>query len=205
MKDNSTQIALVLDRSGSMSNVKQATIDSFNEFINGQKLDPNEINLLFVQFDSDGPHDIVYDGDIKNFQGLTKDNYVPRGMTPLHDAIGWTVTTLGVRLATAPEDQRPSKVLVVILTDGAENASHEFNKTSIAALIKEQTDVYKWAFMFLAANQDAVLTAEGFNISAGNALTYNSNDKSLHSMSGSRSCTVDLWKYSNSSKLADFT
>jgi len=197
MKSNATQIALVLDRSGSMESVREATIDAFNEFINGQKADPNEVNLLFVQFDSAGPHDIVFDGLIKDFSGLSLDNYVPRDLTPLHDAIGWTVTELGRRLSGVSEDQRPEKVVVVILTDGLENASTDFTNETVAALVKQQTDIYKWAFVFLAANQDAVLTAKGLNIKKGSALSYNSNGLSLRSMSASLNCSVDLWKYSN--------
>src|SRR6266849_4450958 len=99
MRQDLTQIAIILDRSGSMSSVREATIESFNGFIENQKKDPNGVNLLFVQFDSQGPHEVVFEGDLKNFAGLTKDTYVPRASTPLHDAMGWTIEELGRRLS----------------------------------------------------------------------------------------------------------
>ena len=201
MQDNLTQIAIVLDRSGSMGVVRDATIDSFNEFINHQKIDADAkpVNLLFVQFDSEGPHDVVFEGGVKYFQGLSQDTYVPRAMTPLHDAMGWTIAKLGDKLAATPEDQRPSKVIFVVLTDGLENASREFTRERVAEMVKQQTDAYKWVFLFLAANQDAVLSAKGFNIAAGSALSYNNTASGMRSGTGSASSVADLWKYSNAS------
>lgn len=197
MKENLTQIAIVLDRSGSMATVREATIEAFNGYIKQQQDSGDDINLLFVQFDTEGPHDIVSDGKIKDAIFLNHDNYLPRGGTPLHDAIGWTVTELGTRLAKLPENERPGKVIVVILTDGQENSSREFNHESVAALIKQQTETYKWLFVFLAANQDAVLTASTYNIHAGHSLSY-VGAAGMRSATGSASYVTDLWKYAPS-------
>lgn len=194
MKDNLTQIAIVLDRSGSMATVRQATQESFEGFIKGQQSGPGDTNLLFVQFDAQQPYEIIFDGHVKDFKSF---DFQPRGGTPLHDAIGHTVTNLGRKLANMPEDERPAKVMVVIVTDGQENSSTDFNQETIANLIKEQTEQYNWAFLFLAANQDAVLSASRYNISRGSALTYNSNNESVNSMAFAASSVVDLWKYSN--------
>jgi uncharacterized protein YegL len=178
MKSDSAFIAVVLDRSGSMSIVKDATIDGFNEFINGQKQQPGEAHLLLVQFDSIDPHEIVIDAPLTDVPNLTKDTFSPRENTPLHDAMGWTIIEVGERLEKMPEEERPEKVIIVILTDGHENASKEFTKENVANMVKHQTEKYNWTFIFLGANQNAVLTAKGFNISADTSMSYNNNPSS---------------------------
>jgi len=103
---------------------------------------------------------------------LTDDTYKPRGCTALLDAIGETIDDLGRRLAALNEADRPGQVIVAILTDGLENASHRFTWKEIAAKIKNQTDAYKWIFLFLGANQDAIATAANLSIAANNAANY---------------------------------
>jgi len=103
---------------------------------------------------------------------LTDDTYQPRGCTALLDAIGQTVDDLGLRLAALAEKDRPGQVIVAILTDGLENASQRFNWKEIAGKIKHQTDMYKWVFLFLGANQDAIATASNLSIAANNAASY---------------------------------
>jgi hypothetical protein len=170
MKTDSTYIAVVLDRSGSMSSVKQATIDGFNEFVNKQKQVPGECRLMLTQFDD--VYEMVFNRPIAEVQPLDDQSYHPRGMTALHDAIGKTIHDVGKTLAAMPEADRPARVLVAIITDGGENSSKEFHQKQIADLVQQQQDQYSWIFVFIGANQDAVLTAKTFNIPATQALTY---------------------------------
>jgi len=79
-----------------------------------------------------------------------------------------------------PEAERPNQVLFVILTDGFENASREFNALKINEMITHQRNVYQWEFMFIGANQDAVLSAKEIGIAAANALTYAPNAEGTH-------------------------
>ena len=116
MKKDLTQIILVLDRSGSMASVQQATISGFNEFINRQRALPGEANLLAVKFDD--LYEPLYEGPLAQTPPLDNTTFVPRGMTALHDAIGRTIDGAGAKLASIPEDERPDKVVFVILTDG---------------------------------------------------------------------------------------
>jgi len=173
MKTDLSTIAMILDRSGSMSSVRQATIDGFNEFIEGQKNGAGDANVTLIQFDTDNPYEVVFEDEpVKKAPKLTAHTYVPRGGTPLHDAIGRTITDLGTKLSKMVEAERPGKVFVVIMTDGLENASHEYSGPKIAEMIKHQRDKYKWEFIFLGANQDAILTGEHLNIPMANAATY---------------------------------
>lgn len=173
MKNNSTRIAIILDRSGSMDSVRESTVAGFNQFIKDQKKIPGEVTVKLVQFDDQ--YDEVFDLPLKDVPELTQDNFVPRGWTALLDAQGRTIIALGAELAALKEDQRPSKVIVMTLTDGHENRSKEFKLHQVADLIQRQKEVYQWEFIFLGANQDAVKVAASMNIAPAAAITYTAN------------------------------
>jgi hypothetical protein len=173
MKDK-TDITIILDRSGSMSSVKDDTIGGFNNFLSEQQKVEGEASLSLVQFDDQ--YEVLYlDKDIQAAARLTEETFQPRGMTALYDAVGRTVNATGQRLAALPETERPDRVLLVIMTDGFENASREFSGAQIGEMIRHQQDVYSWQFMFIGANQDAVLSAREIGIQEGAALTYAAN------------------------------
>ena len=109
-----------------------------------------------------------------NKKKLNKKNFEPRGMTALYDAIGTMINQTKTRLKQ--EQYKPKKVLVVILTDGLENASREFSHTQIAKKIRTLENKHHWHFIFLAANQDAVLEGAKFGIQASKALTFEANN-----------------------------
>ncbi len=173
MKDNFTRIAIVLDRSGSMESCKESTVSGFNEFIRTQQELPGEAMVKLVQFDD--RYETVFDMNLKLCPELTQNTFVPRGSTALLDAQGRTIVELGRELAALPENERPSKVIVVTLTDGQENASKEFSLDRIGELIKEQRDKYNWDFVFLGANQDAIQTAAAMNIPLPSAMSYSTS------------------------------
>lgn len=178
MNDNATQITLILDRSGSMGAIMDATVEGVNAFLAEQQKAAGEALLYFVQFDDQYDH--VYDGDMQGAPLLTlaekpdknHHRYEPRGITALLDAIGRTIEDLGKRLEKMPEPERPAKVVVVIMTDGLENASKHYKLRQIADMIAHQRDVYKWQFQYLGANQDAITEAGKFGIPASHANTF---------------------------------
>lgn len=178
MRDNLTYIILLLDKSGSMERVQDATIEGTNSYIQKQRQQPGEAVLHVVQFDHviEISHNYV---DLKSATLLSHMNYQPRGSTALLDAIGSTIDSVGNTLANMVESERPGKVIFVVQTDGDENASVFYSRhidgyTRIAEKIKHQTEVYKWDFVFLGANQDAIATASNLGIKGGKALTYTS-------------------------------
>lgn len=172
---------MVLDRSGSMASIEEATVAGVNRFIEEQKQVPGTATLKLVQFDD--VYEEVFDTPIAEAPQLTlsktpkerQKTYAPRGSTALLDAIGRTVTELGSALAALTEEERPSKVIVVIMTDGLENASRVYSKEKVLALITEQRDIYKWDFVYLGANQDAIATAATMGIDAASSITYKPN------------------------------
>ncbi|MBC8144387.1 MAG: VWA domain-containing protein [bacterium] len=166
-----TDITIVLDRSGSMQSVAEDTIGGFNRFVEDQKTGHGDAVLTLVQFDDQ--YEVVYNAaPIATAAKLTDSTFVPRGSTALLDAIGRTIEVTGARFAAAPEHERPEQVIIMILTDGHENASAHYTNAKIAQMIAHQRDVYSWEFVFLAANQDAIATGGRMGISSDQSLTY---------------------------------
>lgn len=176
MKKGYSHITMVIDRSGSMKSIRQATEESINGFIDAQRGVKGTATFTLLKFDYD--FDFVYqmrplDKVSSNFQ------LEPRGSTALLDAIGIAIIDTGKALAALAESERPDSVICVIVTDGEENASREFSVTKIKKMIEEQTQKYNWTFLFLGANQDAILTANEFGIGQGNAITFNASAKGV--------------------------
>jgi hypothetical protein len=96
----------------------------------------------------------------------------PRGSTALYDAIGISVTEFGRTLEAMPEHARPETVQVIVVTDGHENASVEWRASAIKDLVTKQKDEYQWDFVFLGANQDAVLSGVDLGFDAGSSMSF---------------------------------
>jgi len=175
-----TEIAFVLDRSGSMESCSDAAIAGFNKFLRDQQQVEGEAKLTLVLFD-DQYEVPVRSIPVREVVELDKATYEPRGSTALLDAIGKTVDDLGKAFSELPEDHRPGQVIIAILTDGHENSSERFTWKDVAKRIKHQTEVYKWTFLFLGANQDAIATAAKMNIGAASAATFAADDAGVRS------------------------
>lgn len=171
MKNNYAEIAFVLDRSGSMDSCRDAAIEGFNRFLKEQQQVEGLAKLTLVLFDDEYlvPAQAL---PVAEVIPLDNETYVPRGSTALLDAIGRTIDEMGVRLAALPEADRPAQVIVAILTDGAENSSQNYTWHQLAGVIRRQTEQYRWTFLFLGANQDAIATAAQMNIGHHNAATF---------------------------------
>ena len=174
MNPHLTEIAFILDRSGSMASVTESAIAGFNEFLRDQQAAPGQARFTLVLFDNEYlvPVSALPIGEVA---GLNAKTFEPRGSTALLDAIGRTVDELGRRLGTTPEADRPGKVIVAILTDGEENASRQYTQQDIASRISHQREKYGWEFLFLGANQDAIATAARMNITAQNTSSFSSD------------------------------
>jgi uncharacterized protein YegL len=147
-----------------MESIRSDAVGGFNTFIEGQRQVPGTASVTVVLFDD--RYELLYENiDLQTVKNLTDETFVPRGMTALLDAVGRTINEVGIRLDKTPEDQRPEKVMICIVTDGQENFSHEFQLDKIKEMISHQRDKYSWEFCFLAANQDAFATAGGMGVS----------------------------------------
>lgn len=163
---NLTHITFLLDRSGSMEEIREDAIGGFNSLLADQQAGPGRCSFTLAQFDSQDPAEIVHDTlPIQEVPQLTRETFKPRGGTPLLDAMGHLITHTGERLADLPEHERPGKVIFVVLTDGLENASHFHTRKQIFEMITHQREVYGWQFMFLGADQDAIAEARSYGMS----------------------------------------
>jgi hypothetical protein len=163
MNPHLTEIAYLLDRSGSMQPMQEAAVAAFNDFLRVQLDVPGEARLTLVQFD-DAYEVHVAARPLQAVPQLTAATYQPRGSTALLDAIGRTLLDFDRRLAALGEAEQPGKVIFAIFTDGQENASREFTHTQIGDLIREHREARGWEFLFLAANQDAIATASAMRM-----------------------------------------
>ena len=171
MKD-ATHIAVLLDRSGSMGDIKDDAIGGFNCFLKEQKAAGANATLTLVQFDTEST-DVVHESmPILEVPDLNHQTFQPRGGTPLLDALGQMIDSTGRALAAIPEANRPNKVVFVVITDGQENSSHQHTKASVKERIDHQSSHYNWQFVFLGANQDAFDEAGAVGIAMGNAANF---------------------------------
>jgi hypothetical protein len=181
MKDGYTHISVILDRTGSMESIRDDTIGGFNAFLNAQKAEPGSATLTLVQFDSQDPYEIVHQfKPLADVPELTRQTFVPRANTPLLDAIGRGINDLEKNLADMAEDDKPSHVVMVIITDGQENASREFRKDQIEKMIKEKQEKSAWQFVFLSADLAAIGDALASGMRAASVLAH---DKDKHGTS----------------------
>jgi hypothetical protein len=169
---NLTYIQGILDRSGSMQSIREDAEGGWNSFVAEQAKQPGQCLVSLSQFDD--KHDVVYLD--KPASSAPAYQLVPRNMTALLDAIGFTCTKLGERLAALDEDKRPASIIVVIVTDGLENSSKEWTAEQVRKLILQQRNDYGWQFIFLGADENAIETAKSYGMNANTSAVFDKNN-----------------------------
>ena len=171
-----TFISIVADASGSMNHLHGTVIKGLNDFIAEQASSDNDAKVTIVQFpslkDEDGIQTILPKSNVKTARKITGKDYVINGMTPLYDAIGAVIKKADQRIAKrVAKGKDAESQVVVIFTDGGENASRKFTKEDIFALIAERK-AQGWVFVFLGANQDAFEEGGQVGFAAGNTMNF---------------------------------
>lgn len=170
VKNNVTEMVFILDKSGSMAGMEADTVGGFNSMIEKQKREEGRAYVTTVLFSNNSEmlHDRL---ELSEVAALTERDYCVGGCTALLDAIGGTIRHIEeIHRYIRPEDV-PAHTVFVITTDGMENASHEYSDRAVKKMI-EQKKEEGWEFLFLAANIDAVSTAERFGITRDRAVNY---------------------------------
>lgn len=151
-----------------MTAIEDDTKGGFNTFLRDQQDEEGEATVTLYDFNTDVKR--VYRAyPIKDAPELTDDNYTPGGQTALHDAIYTAVTETADRLNELGTTERPENVVVVILTDGKENAS-ETHPERVREQVTIRQEEHGWEFLFIGANQDAALTADQMGIDRDRSL-----------------------------------
>jgi uncharacterized protein YegL len=163
MTDNNlTEVAVILDRSGSMTSIRSDMEGGFKQFVADQRKLPGRCVMSLYQFDNE--YEVVFEErDVHQIEGLT---LVPRGGTALLDAVGRSVVKIGERLAKKSESERPGGVVVMIITDGHENASREWSRARVKEAVERQQKDYHWKFIYLGADMGAFTEAAAIGMVA---------------------------------------
>ncbi len=169
-----TELVFILDKSGSMSGLESDTIGGYNALLKKQQQEPGEAVVTTILFD-DGYEVLHNRVDIKNIRPITDKEYVIGGCTALLDAVGKTINMISAAQRKSSTKERADKVMVVITTDGMENASREYSYRKIKKMVEQQQREYGWEFIFLGANIDAISTAARFGIGAARAANYHAD------------------------------
>lgn len=176
MKENFTSITVILDRSGSMWSLASDTIGGFNQFIKDQKAAPGDALLTLCTFSHD--YNIIHDcKPLSEIPDLDENSYIPNGGTALLDAMGDTIESVGKKLADMPEEERPSKIIFLIITDGQENSSSRFKADKIKEMVQHQKEKYNWEFVFMGSNIDSIAEGTAIGISMHNTMNYSATSE----------------------------
>ena len=185
-------LSVVLDRSGSMRAIASDMIGGFQAFIEEQRQEDGAARISVVQFDGEAPFEVLIDGEDLQTARLDASKYIPRGVTPLLDAVGRMIARIDASIAERKtleleaEDQ-----VVLIITDGFENASVEYSLPAVKGLI-EARRAEGWVFVFLGADQDSFEEGGRMGVSMANRRDW---DKSAAG-------TKQMWSQVSSSSLA---
>ena len=174
MNNNLTEMIFIMDRSGSMYNLVSDTVGGYNSMIDKQRGEEGEASVTTVLFDD--RYEVLFDNvDVKKVSELTDKEYYARGMTALLDAIGKTINQVAARHKNSVDSAVPAKTVVVIITDGMENASREYKLPTVKAMIEKQKKEFGWEFVFMGANIDAISVAGSMGIDASRAANYHAD------------------------------
>ncbi len=171
---------IILDESGSMQSIKQATISGFNEVVQtvkGMELQfPEQEHFIsLVTFNGLGIKTLLFNEPVSRLELIDGEKYQPDSMTPLFDAMGSSM----LRLRKVTDSLTAYNVLVTILTDGQENASREFSGEAIKKMIDELS-MKNWTFTYIGANHDVVDFA--LKISITNTMKFEANETDMKQM-----------------------
>jgi Mg-chelatase subunit ChlD len=180
MKTNPIYNLIILDESGSMESIRQSTISGFNEIVQTtkemQKQFPDEQHYIsLVTFNGTGIRTVHDRQPVHQLEEIDNRVYRPNSSTPLHDAIGLSITRLKFDIA----DQKDARVLVTILTDGEENSSREYHASHIKAMIDE-LKLAGWTFTYIGSNHDVEKVA--YSLSISNTMSFKSNPEDVKAM-----------------------
>jgi len=160
MKENYLKIIFVIDESGSMQGTESDVIGGFNNFIEQQKTEhQGKITVSLYKFNSTWSR-ILNDLPIEEIRPLTNGDYTPGGLTALYDTIGNAITDIENQTSYTKREYKASMVMMVVITDGQENASREYDSRKIKQMIQELEQSENWQFIYLGADLNNFADAE---------------------------------------------
>lgn len=164
METRHLKIVFIIDESGSMQGSNSDVIGGFNSFVERQKMEnPGKFTVSLYKFNNLVTQ-VINNKPAAKVRNLTNEDYTPSGFTALYDAIGQAIHETDKNISALPLNERPDKVMVVIITDGEENASREFSATAIKSAISTHEELLHWSFIFLGSGLENFKDAEAIGI-----------------------------------------
>jgi hypothetical protein len=168
-----THIAIVLDRSGSMSSIWNETVSGFNNQVRTirESAKDQDVRVSLVTF-SDSARFEFFDQSVESLKELNSFSGIfPCGNTAMYDAVGETIERLN-KLEDIGDPN--TSVLMIIISDGEENQSRHFTSRTLAPLVDAMTKTKRWTFTYMGANQDLTKISEKLNIPYQNTMLFRS-------------------------------
>ena len=176
-----TEIHVLLDKSGSMRTIKDDSIGGYNEFLDLQKASENADTIYWSLSTFNNNYENEFSGvKVNNVQYLKNDDIFVSGGTALYDALGQLIQLI--------DEKRFQNYIIVIITDGCENSSKNYDSRMIKKLIESKTSNKRkacdptWDFIYLGANQDAILESSKIGIKNESTLNYHTNKQSINKL-----------------------
>lgn len=189
----SIDLIVILDKSGSMYQMTEDTIGGFNSLLEEQRKKNIPVKVSLGMFNQ--VLDVKYNRvDLKEIKDLGKEDYIPQGTTALMDAVGNTLSALKIKEEV---NVKGNKVLIVIITDGMENASKEWNKEAVKQLIGELQEK-GYEFVFLGADIDASSVAQGIGIKKESSMKFKKTGEGVQANFKAMSVMLDSVSQGNS-------
>ena len=185
MKENYINVVFVVDASGSMSGSESDVIGGFNNIIKEQKAVENGKCTVSLYTFENNVKQVYLGKDVNEIDSL---DYHVGGMTAMNDGIGTAIDDIGKWLSAMDESERPSKTMVVIMTDGFENASKEYSLSKVQEMIKHQTEKYNWEFVYVGADVTKADTACDLGIKNTYFTSKMNHTKSWNALSKAATC-----------------
>lgn len=180
-----THVLMITDMSGSMSPLASDVRGGFNTFLDDQAKQEGQFKYTVVLFDHEYMP-MCKDVDLKDVPRLTESNYMPRGNTALLDAVGRAVSTLD--FSSLDEDDR---VVLVIQTDGYENASIEWNYSKLKAMLEARRATGKLREIYIGAGVDSWNQAQAMGMHANSYLNTSGSKSATHGTYGAMAQTIN--------------
>ena len=210
-RENLTDICMLLDRTGSMSIIRIETITNVNAFVAEQRNleDAGDCRFSLVQFDKFQNEPVIEvirnRVPIADVPDLHEGTYEPRGWTPLIDAMAMTIRDYGKWLADLDEEDRPAKVVFVVMTDGEENSSTEFKVDQLKKMVETQEKDYDWKFIFLGANIDAIAVGGSYGTQAAATADFMPTGQSVGAAMHSTASNVAKYRQTGDDQSLNYT
>lgn len=184
MKSNLIHVCFILDESGSMNSSVQDVIGGFKSVIDKQKeIKDGECLVSLYKFSTyakkyfigKNVNDVDY-LEVGEPGGNDEKHYYPNGLTAMNDGIGMAIDEIGEWLDAMPEDEKPEKNMIVVMTDGYENNSKDYTIDKVREMIKHQQEKYSWEFIYMGTDITNTEQARNLGFSSSNS-AYSTRSK----------------------------